>query len=92
MPKPSATSPPCPSSPPEWSPLTEEIQKLRAQDDLPSRVAEFQLTFLRTPSAELPDTARRFFTERAALVFPGSYLLVADMSQELVTRSAKPPV
>ncbi|MFE2471653.1 hypothetical protein [Streptomyces mirabilis] len=75
-----------PEQPPDWSTLTDEIQKLRAQDDLPSRVAEFQLSFLRTPPAELPDAIRTFFTERAAPVFPGSYLLVADMSRELVTR------
>ncbi|MFJ2637362.1 MULTISPECIES: hypothetical protein [unclassified Streptomyces] len=72
--------------PPGWTPISETIQRLRYQDDLASRVAEFELLFLQTLPADLPGVMREFFDNRAVPAFPDSQLSVIYMSQELVSR------
>ncbi|MFI9787359.1 hypothetical protein ACIHEI_28220 [Kitasatospora sp. NPDC051984] len=62
------------------------LAKLRADDALPARVAEFQLTFQSSGLQVLPDRLRGFFTERALPVLPESEFMVVDMASELSQR------
>jgi len=74
------------AQPENWTPMSGQIRQLHCQEDLPSRVAEFELLFLQTLPADLPGVMDRFFAERALPAFPSSQLFVVDMSQELVSR------
>ncbi|WP_406216796.1 hypothetical protein [Streptomyces decoyicus] len=65
--------------------VTEELKRLRDKETLASEVARFQLVFLRTPTAQLPDAMRTFFSE-AAKRLPQSELLVIDVARELSAR------
>jgi hypothetical protein len=64
---------------------TEELKRLRDKHTLASEVARFQLGFLHTPTAQLPDVMETFFSE-AAKRLPRSELLVVDVASELSVR------
>lgn len=64
---------------------TEELKRLRDKDTLASEVARFQLGFLHTPTAQLPDVMETFFSE-AGKRLPRSELLVVDVASELSVR------
>ncbi|MGW5216151.1 hypothetical protein ACWEQO_34370 [Streptomyces sp. NPDC004051] len=65
--------------------VIEESRRLRNMDTHSSDVARFQLSFCHTPTAQLPDVMRTFFTE-AAKRLPQSELLVVDVASQLSAR------
>ncbi|MFJ2866789.1 hypothetical protein [Kitasatospora sp. NPDC087314] len=65
--------------------VTRELDRLRDQDTLASDVAQFQISFLRAPTAELPEAMKAFFSG-AVKRLPQSELLVVDVASELAVR------
>ncbi|MGW5482935.1 hypothetical protein [Streptomyces sp. NPDC004008] len=59
---------------------------LRADETLPARIAEFQLTFQTSSLQALPDRLRGFFTERALPALPDSEFMLVDIAGELSQR------
>lgn len=65
--------------------VDEELKRLRDKDTLASEVARFQLSFLQSPTAQLPDVMKAFFAE-AGKRLPQSELMVVDVASELAVR------
>jgi hypothetical protein len=65
--------------------VSEALARVQQQDAVVAEIAEFQLTFLQTPTSQLPAALESLFVKLVARL-PASELIVVDLAPELSAR------